>query len=96
MLVNLDGSLPALTSACSCDLTARKLSSSTAHVLLSNAAIYRRLAASKGQSFGVLIKRALRRHRSAVKTAAIYTGGEGSLAFYLMAFVWVCVFSHFI
>ena len=97
MLVNLDGSLPALTSACSCDLTARRLSSSTAHVLLSDSAIYRRLTASKGHPFGVLIKRALRRHRSAVKTAAIYTGGDsGSLTFYLVAFVWVCVLSHFI
>ena len=96
MLVILDGSLPALTSACFCNLTPRRLSLSTAHVLLSDAATYRRLTASKGHPFGVLIKRALRRHRSAVKTAAIYTGGDRSLAFYLVAFVWVGVFSHFI
>ena len=96
MLVNLDGSLPAVTSACSCDLTARRLSSSTAHIRLSDSAIFRRLTASKGHPFGVLIKRALRRHCSAFKTAAIYTGGGYSLAFYLVAFVWVCVFLHFI
>ena len=87
MLANLDGSPPALTSACSCDLTARRAISSFAHVRVSNAAIHRRFTASKGHSFGVLLKKALRRHRSAVKTAAIYTGGDRSSAIFLISHV---------
>ena len=83
MLAKLDSSLPALTSACSCDLTARRLSASFAHVRLSSAAIHGRFTAPKGHPFGVLKKRALKRHRSAVKTAAIYTGGDASSAFFL-------------